>query len=98
MSELVCRPNAGLVGEDENDDRTAAPFLIEVDGGTANGEKLKADAVDRIAAAPSSLILYFVFAKKVVSSLLPVALRMSSYCSAQYNSRLIEQMVCVGRR
>lgn len=57
-SELVCRPNAGLEGEDENDDRGAGPFLlIEVDGGTANGEKPKDDAVDRIAAAPRNLIL-----------------------------------------
>lgn len=56
-SELVCRPNAGLEGEEAKDDRAGAPFLIEVDGGTANGEKLKADAVDRIAAAPRNLIL-----------------------------------------
>ena len=66
-SELVCRPNAGLEGEEAKDDRAAGPFLIEVDGGTANGEKLKADAVDRIAAAPRNLILFGCVAKTLIA-------------------------------
>jgi hypothetical protein len=44
------RPNAGRVGDDDDDDGCRLPLLlylaVDVDGDMANGEKLNADAVD----------------------------------------------------